>query len=252
MSNSLSHVKCSSPSKVQATITNWRSKFAAALKCGIVNKRIALAAWAATLVLGSNAAMASTLSLSDISVLLPLPTAEQEKEQLLAVSTLGKGGVLVPKEAIEQLPPLLFGEDRVKRLANVHALAIRIDPCFVDGPPDAPCRQQIRLVWQPVVDAASGAGPYKATTVDAAYHSFYDLEPHDFQLLIAELKAIVPKDAQQNGRPLEVHPQIAAQGLQGDHWRKLKGVILKYAGQANLSRLTVMTVSRSVVKDGRA
>lgn len=187
---------------------------------------------------------AQALEMNDLSILLPLPQSQSDKAELLQPSTLGLGGELLAKEIYAKVPSLVFGENRGTRAKNVFALGIRIDPCFQEGQAPQGCLKQIRIVWQPVTESLS--------TIDAAYHTFYQLTDQQFSSLVKELTALAQQRTNQAGEALYVHPTIAEQGLAGPYWNKLRNLVLRYAGAENLTRLTVMTVSRTNVRTGKA
>lgn len=184
------------------------------------------------------------LEMNDISVLLPLPKSTQEKDELIRPSTQGLGGEILGENAYSKVPSLVFGENRKTRAQNVFALGMRIDPCFQEGSGQQICQKQIRIVWQPITDNFS--------TIDAAYHSFYSLDEAQFRGLMGEMRELSKERGNRDGEALFIHPTISKEGLTGNYWKKMKQIILRYAGARNLSRLTVMTVSREKVENGKA
>lgn len=115
---------------------------------------------------------------------------------------------------------------------NLSLVAFRIDPCFRDLFTD-PCRRQIRAVWQPITQVA---GRY--TTVDAAVHTFYDLTPAEFELVLQNLQAFKQAaQARTNGGPLQVHPGLREK----TSYAQSVGTLLRRAiGWRNTSRIAVM------------
>lgn len=123
---------------------------------------------------------------------------------------------------------------------NLKVIGVRFDPCFAEGFSPAGCQAQIRLVWQPIffkTDVMSGAN--KVNTIDTAVHSFYNLDLNTWNQLISEVTAISTTDKL---AALQVHPILLAEGFNGNYWKHLKNIILKYAGAKNLVRATAMTV----------
>jgi hypothetical protein len=173
-------------------------------------------------------------SLNDVSILLPLP-APSEFSTLLAGSSAGVRGPLLPPAFFKHVPALIVENDNGTTYANtLRMVALRLDPCFVEGGVGAPCRRQIRMVWQPVVPAGT-----MMSTRDAAVHSFYEFDEATWKSLLLALK---PLSSGQSSDPLQIHPVMKAEGLRGPFWSQLKEVLLRYCGANNLVRITSMTV----------
>lgn len=178
-------------------------------------------------------ALAGAWTLNDVSMLLPLPKAE-EVATLLDPRTDGGRGELLPRDVYADLPTLVVGGDPDEIYDELlRVVAVRFDPCFRED--DGPCRRQIRLVWQPVM--ARGA---RTITADAAVHTFYDLDEAAWADL---LRALIPLTAPDGDDALDVHPRIRREGLRGPHWTKLRALIARFAGARNLTRATAMTVN---------
>lgn len=179
-----------------------------------------------------NVAFAS--SLNDFSILLPLP-GEADFQALLAPVNAGPQGALIPLRAFQLLPPLAPENENLDLYRNsLRVVAIRLDPCFVEGPSVQACRRQIRLVWQPVLKTATGI-----STRDAAVHTFYEFDEPTWQSLLQAWQSFSsgnPRDA------LQVHPVLKAETLRGAFWKKLRATVLTYCGEKNLVRITAMTI----------
>jgi hypothetical protein len=171
--------------------------------------------------------------LNDVSILLPLPSADQ-MSLLLAPDTQAAYGELLPMDAQKFLPTLTRPEESAG--SQLRVVGIRIDPCFPALDPAHPekCRAQIRMVWQLLMP--SGA-------LDAALHSFYELKPNEFSDLLKKIQKLnVASGIPNSHLPLGVHPLIQAQGLQGAYWSALKQLLLEYVGADRLSRVTFMSL----------
>lgn len=197
-------------------------------------------------------------TLNEVSVLIPLPT-RAELGRMLAPDSAGAHGPLLPRAVYDELPRLILGgnPDLIYR-EQLRVVAMRIDPCFHEGPAPLACRRQLRLVWQPLEfsarapDRAAGdaaargedrwssrpPSPARASALDAAVHSFYDFDETEWREL---LRAWRPA-ARAAGDRLEVHPTLAREGLDGPAWSRLRDVVLGFAGEARLSRATGMNV----------
>jgi hypothetical protein len=182
-------------------------------------------------------ARATPFALNDVTLLLPLPERAADP-MLLSPATQARGGALLPSDLLALLPRLApAGEVGVEALRVV---GLRLDPCFPapDPVPPAACRPQLRLVWQPLAE-----GPEGATAVDAAVHTFYELSASELKALAQDVAQARDRDGVPvDGLALAVHPAVAAQGLGGAYWRSLRALVLRYAGAANLSRMTFTTV----------
>lgn len=174
-------------------------------------------------------------SLNDVSVLIPLPPAQQI-QLLLNPQDHSEQGELLPVAIYENLPSIVQGADPKKIYTDkLKVVAFRIDPCFLERGTPYGCRRQIRLVWQPVSQSGD-----RSFTMDAALHTFYDLSAEQWGLLLEQL---APLQSKKENDSLNVHPQLVAEGLSGPTWSQFKKIILNFAGSRNLSRVTAMTVN---------
>lgn len=181
-----------------------------------------------------SASAEKVFGLNDVSVLLPLEDI-RVNSNLLKPQDLGVGGSLLPVDFFERLPALrmnMTAQDRILMYESLRVLAIRIDPCFpATADPMAKCLRQIRLVWQPVMIQQG-----KVTTVDAAVHTFHNLQDHEFLKLL--------KDWPLSSNPsvnLQVHPQFSL-GLDDSKWQMTKQILLNNIGRQNLWKVTFMAL----------
>lgn len=205
-------------------------------------------------------------TLSDVSVLFPLPPAGQDT--LLKATTEGEHGALVPLALFEKMPLLVPGSvgpgggpssaaQKADEHARLRAVAMRVDPCFPSlSLPGAQCRRQVRLVFQMMLDSGE-----RWSAMDVGVHAFYDLPAADFDRLARRLDALkktIPAPA--GTAPLDVHPTIATEGLEGPYAKGLFAILLKEIGAARLVRLTMMALPQDQaewsfqgfdVKDGK-
>ncbi len=174
----------------------------------------------------------------DVSVLLPLPQSSSEIPMLLSPRDLGVGGPLLPSKATDPMPRIVGRMQNADVLRDhMKMIAFRIDPCFQSGHNVSICNRQIRFVWQPVVEKAA-----KITTLDAAIHSFYELDPGQWQSFLSAYNKIRASHSRSPESALQIHPLMAKEGLSGSYWQQMRELLLKYCGEKNLSRATVMTV----------
>ncbi len=183
------------------------------------------------------------LGMNDISILLPLPQTTAELNLFLSPTSqnnVSQKNELLPANVFKFLPILTPMVDQEALYQNnLKVIGIRFDPCFGEGFTPVPCQAQIRLVWQPIYFRTDASGKNAVNTIDAAVHSFYNLDLATWNLVIAEVEAI---SATEKTAPLQVHPTILSEGLSGQYWKNLKTIVLKYAGAKNFVRATAMTV----------
>lgn len=181
------------------------------------------------------------LDLNDVSWLFPLPSPAQQ-HQLLALTSAGAKGPLLPRALYDGLPGLVEQQPNADVFAQFRVVSARIDPCF---PREATggCVLQLRLVAQPV-----RVEDFQLTTADATLHLFYELTGAEFEFargVLWDLKALAG-DATTR-RPLDVHPVMKAQGLAGAYASTLKQLILATCGAQNLARVAFMQLTQADV-----
>ncbi|UXR64726.1 hypothetical protein EZJ49_00460 [Bdellovibrio bacteriovorus] len=188
-----------------------------------------------TLALSSSALAA--WDLNDVSYLMPLPT-RVGGDNLMGITTAGRGGPLLNPAFMGTIPPLTPVMNENDVAASLRVIAVRVDPCFPLPTPQS-CQKQIRLVWQPIEPGFRG----RVQTVDAALHSFYVLEDQEFSSLLTDLESWKKNhQIQTSGLPLQIHPAWAQQADKSPALLAFNEIVKKYAGLANLSRVTVMVV----------
>lgn len=174
---------------------------------------------------------ASTFSIHSLSILLPLP--KNPIEASLAIRPTSKEGIL-PKDHVDAFPALLpeVANDKVY-FELLQVVAIRVDPCFIEGRGPVRCKRQIRLIWQPV-DFASSI----VFTHDASFHSFYEFTEDKWKEFINEWKE-VPQAIETD---LQVHPLIQLEGYSGYTWTQMREILLRNLDEEKLSRITSMNL----------
>lgn len=195
--------------------------------CGWLGLWAALPAWAGW-------------GMNDATVVYPLPQTEAGMNQMIAPQDEGRGGPLLPQKFWQQLPAINQGESLARTYRNLRVVAVRFDPCFkVEGE----CRSQVRFVWQPIDQAGYGStSPQGLEAKDAAVHSFHTLNAAVFRQMMAEYDLLSRGPAgTRDDQPLQVHPAIRQQGLDGRFALSLRRLLLKYCGEANLWRVTAMS-----------
>lgn len=182
-----------------------------------------------------------TWGLNDVTYIMPLPLNASENN-LLKLQSAANKGPLVPEAMVMQLPFMDMQHEKTEINAMTRLMAVRIDHCF-PLPTPLSCQQQIRMIWQPVKATSTGV-----TTIDAAFHSFYVLTADEFVALTAELKAWKLKHQSQvtdNAKEaLDVHPFWKKDRDASPALKEFNTLVMKYAGEKNLSRVTVMVLRR--------
>ncbi len=166
------------------------------------------------------------LGLNDVSVLLPIP-ASPDAPGALGPTSAGGRGELLPQAVYDKIPK--FGVKPAQGLdyARMRVVAARFDGCF---PAPTGCEAQVRLVMQPVTD--------KGTTLDSALHLFYRLSETELPAVVKELRRLRTLAPEVKDAPLDVHAALVAQGPEGPYAKGLDELLLRYAGEENLSRMT--------------
>lgn len=166
------------------------------------------------------------LGMNDVSVLIPIPSSPAA-EGSLGATDAGDRGELLPQAVYDKIPK--FGVKPAEGLdyARMRAVAIRFDGCF---PMPAGCEPQIRIVMQPITDAG--------TTLDSALHLFYRLGEAELGQVVTRLRELRALAPEQKDAPLDVSPALLAQGMTGPYGAGLRELVLKFAGEQNLVRMT--------------
>lgn len=179
--------------------------------------------------------------LNDVTYIMPLPK-KADNNNLLKLQSAGFKGPLVPEAMVMQLPFMDMQHEKAQINSMTRLMAARIDHCFPLPTPMA-CQKQIRLVWQPL-QATSGS----VTTIDAAFHSFYVLTDEEFEQLTADLKTWKSKYQtnviNNSTEPLSVHPLWRQERDLSPSLLAFNEIVTQYAGEKNLSRVTVMVLRR--------
>lgn len=184
------------------------------------------------------------LELNDVSYLFPLPPAG-DLDALLRATSAGARGELLSAGRYASIPKLHVFQTPEETYARLRVVAARIDPCVGN---ETPCRAQLRLSMQPIgVDSFDG----EVKADDASLHLLYALTNADFNALLDELdtsKRELLGERDTKG-PLAVHPIIKSEGLRGAYAEAIKTLLLRYAGDQNLERVTFMQLQNFNVNE---
>jgi hypothetical protein len=103
--------------------------------------------------------------------------------------------------------------------------------------------KQLRLVVQPVHAGDADVG-FAETTDDATLHLFYEVDDAAFDEVRGGLMGLKARaGAATVGRPLDVHPVMAQEGLGGPYAAQLKALLLRHCGVDRLTRVAFMSVA---------
>lgn len=188
--------------------------------------------------------LTSTVGLQDVSILYPLPSPIGKRTSLIGAAEHGALGALLPHETFEALPPLHTTVSNGANYDFLRVVGIRIDPCFpgLDVPSEAECKNQIRLIMQPVVISNE---TQRLTTLDLAIHLFYSLDRQELTTVLADVVALREASlVERDSGPLGVHPALASEGVEGPFAVGLRDILLAHAGEQNLTRVTFMGVEQ--------
>jgi hypothetical protein len=166
------------------------------------------------------------LVMNDVSVLIPIPSSPAAAGFLKPTSA-GERGKLLPQAVYDKIPEFPVVPAQGLEYARMRAVAIRFDGCF---PAPGGCEPQIRLVMQPITD--------QGETLDSALHLFYRLTTDELGALVLALRQLKALAPELKDGPLDVSPAIVAQGIEGPYGAGLREIVLTYAGEQNLTRMT--------------
>lgn len=174
------------------------------------------------------------LGLNDLSILVPLPKTSEFKF-MISPYEVGTKGSMLSESVFQRMIQMVPEYDNVKVWkGQLKVVAIRLDPCFIEGVGPLECSRQVRLVWQPVILEGN-----ELSTRDTAIHSFYEFTEAEYTKVLTEWKRWAKTDS---NSALVVHPLLQKQGLSGAGWSELRSIILKNCGEKNIIRMTLMNV----------
>lgn len=170
----------------------------------------------------------------DVSVLYPFPNMQT----IEAMISTNNHSELLPYKLFEKTQFLINQPDsETYKLMKV--VAIRIDPCFSEGPAPRTCEKQMRMIWQPLIVNGDSVDD-----IDASVHVFFKLTDAQFLNLlkdIVELKSQFGLDQQPlKNQPLDVHPYLKFYGLNSPFATQFNSLMATWAGRAEMNRLTFM------------
>lgn len=189
---------------------------------------------------------------TDVTLVYPLPKAA-ELDLMLAATSSGAFGELVPAEAFAKLPGPLDprpGAATTERgeagRAKLRLVGARLDPCFADlgDTPAARCQNQLRLIFQGL--RAEGD---VVRADDGAVHVFVALTRDELLGLVRDLLAAKQRAGGYSEGPLGQHPLLKAQGLGSAFAAELRTALLLRSGAGRVTRVTFFL--RSTARQGQ-
>jgi hypothetical protein len=186
------------------------------------------------------------LDINDVSFLYPLPAQLSDKDKLLKFDSSGAEGQLLPRSYFDQVNGNSDAIDETLSgdaiYSGMRIISARVDPAFpIDAMTPPTTRKQIRLVAQIVETIDGGA----VGTGDGTLHLFYNMSDAQFAEItdgLDKLKQIAGNDTQ--GKPLDVHPTMKQQGLDGTYATALSKLITDHCGEQNLFRVAFMVAKQ--------
>jgi hypothetical protein len=195
---------------------------------------------------GTATVAAPTLTAFDVTTVWPLPKNTAEYDAMLAATSKGTHGELLPAEVYTV--PRLDERDTTKASdrERLRVVAARFEACRGSfGPPtDDACVNQLRLVFQILRPGGGGAAQGVVGANDGAVLAFYKLTRDELLELALDLVAL--REAYDEAPPsgaLGVHPLLAKHGLGSGYASSLNATLLAYAGVKRLTRITFFTRS---------
>jgi hypothetical protein len=195
---------------------------------------------------GGTGELTRPVTMNDVSILFPLGTASDYSTGHLRADSTGKRGVLFPASVFEKISiegsaaGSGVGGPSKAPYANMRVVALRLDPCFAElrpTPSATTCRNQLRLVFQELQASTTGVSAF-----DSGVHALYTITRAELLAILNEIVRLREADGGQGGKgPLAPHALMVAQGLAGTFSTAIQKLILQYAGEQNLARVTAMT-----------
>lgn len=172
------------------------------------------------------------LSPNDITILLPKPATQKELDQFLkADSALKNQEILVPYEYFNLSKQFEAEFENPESYKNTRVIALRFDPCFIEGFGPQSCRKQLRLIWQMINFRSNNTIRYQ----DSGMHTFFEFNDEEWTALVRDWMPLAKGDFFE---PPQVNPVINKQRFEGEYWQKLKSLVLKNCKNSNLVRIT--------------
>ena len=185
------------------------------------------------------------LTPTDVTLIWPLPTDTTQLDSMLAATSAGAHGELLPASLYE-VPILDERDDSVTDAkadrARLRVVAARFEPCrnSFGSPHDASCVNQLRLVLQVLRPGGGGIDRSTIGANDGAVLAFYKLTRDEVLALARDTAALGG-----TSEMLGVHPGLAREGLGSAYAKKLQAKILALVGANRLTKITFFARTRA-------
>lgn len=184
-------------------------------------------------------AQAQDWSLNAVSVLLPNTSTLITAPEFSAY----RGGYFEPSfvPEMERFNLHSVSEATMAPMELLTLVGVRIDPCFRDLFFET-CRPQLRAIWQVPTRSRLPGGETRVKFHDGAVHTFHEYSPTEWQAIVRAWTALNrPYASELAGLPLQVHPVLAREGLQGAYGRGLTRILKSALRPSTLVR-TAFTI----------
>jgi hypothetical protein len=183
-----------------------------------------------------------SLAAQDVTVLYPYP-AKADLAHVLTAASSGTQGPLLPDAVYAKLPQVRNNPPAANDRAGSYLVGVRANCAFDTKAKDGACHGQLQLVFQLGFPEGGGGGPPDGFHFeDASIHAIYPLGDAEFQALLTDLLALRNANGGYVEQPLAAHPIMAQQGLGGSFASGLNALVLKYAGEKTLHKMTFITI----------
>lgn len=197
---------------------------------------------------------AATLEPNDVSILWPVaPDRKPSAGYLKLFPAEGERGPAFPTEAFDDgtFPPLVdVNRDAIRAALTI--VGMRVVPCDTSHLAGE-CVHQLRLIAQPMigfkvagVDTVGDAIMVDAqpqTSTAGGIHVIYRLTEQELDELVGKLVDWAERSPVPTGGRLSVHPGLKHAGVDSQFARELSDIVLTYATEASLVKVTFSTFS---------
>lgn len=185
--------------------------------------------------LSADTSIAPNFDVNDVSILFPIPRNTLDLRQLASLDE----GTFINTENFATLLETVSPKDdpnfQFYRRGDWQIIGMRFDPCFQAQPGQGECTAYMRLIAQPLVPRSN-----IVLATDHALHLLYRLNSEESRLVAHELYRLKEENGATNGVPLQFHPTMAQQGLQGAFANGVRALIRQTAREERLEEATAM------------
>jgi hypothetical protein len=181
----------------------------------------------------------AALEPQDVTILYPYPSPDK-LSSLLTADSSGDQGELIPEEPFALLPRVVSHPlEHENAREDCYLVAARANCAYDTALKDDACSGQLQLIFQVAQAAQNGTA---VDIMDASIHAVYPLDDATFLALVSDLREAREAHGGFASEPLSVHPLLAGQGIDGSFAQDLAAIILRYAGESTLHKVTFITI----------